>query len=285
MENKLQVIVKESGLDETKAQLILTKFQDYFQLAAEWEARAKTITVTDATQKAEMEIARTGRLFLREKRIAIEKTRKEMKEQSLREGKAIDGLANVLKSLIVPTEEYLERQERYVEIKAEEELRRIQIEIVKKAEADRLAKEKAEAEERERMRLENIRLRAEAEAKEKALAAERRAADAKLAAAKAQADKERKQMEEKARKEREEQRKTAEAEIAKVKARAEAERQAMEVKLAEEKARAEMEREVLQDELAKRPTLQQVEAETEKEKVGAYAERITCPKCGEKFFL
>ena len=83
---------------------MLDNFSDYFKIAAEWEQKAKTIKVVDETQKADMEMARVGRLFLREKRIAIEKKRKELKEQSLREGKAIDGIANVLKAVIVPIE-------------------------------------------------------------------------------------------------------------------------------------------------------------------------------------
>ncbi len=80
MENKLAVIVKESKLEPTKAKIILEKFQDYFEIASEWEKKVKTLVVTDAKQKAEMEMARTGRLFLREKRIAVEKTRKELKD-------------------------------------------------------------------------------------------------------------------------------------------------------------------------------------------------------------
>jgi len=68
-ENPLQIIVKESGLESTKAKYILEQFQDYFQLASEWEVKAKSIVVTKETQTAEMDMARTGRLFLREKRI------------------------------------------------------------------------------------------------------------------------------------------------------------------------------------------------------------------------
>ena len=119
VENQLQVIVKDSGLEPTKAKFILDNFQNYFEVADEWTKKAKSILVTNENQTADMEMARVGRLFLREKRIAIEKVRKELKEQALREGKAIDGIANVLKALIVPIEEYLEQQEKLVEIKKE----------------------------------------------------------------------------------------------------------------------------------------------------------------------
>ena len=179
----LAVIVQESGLDSTKAKFILDKFSNYFEIAAEWERKAKTLSVTNASQTTEMQMAKTARLFLREKRIDIEKARKELKEQALREGKAIDGIANVLKALIVPIEEYLEKQEKFIEFKKAEEEARIRIEVEKKMEEERIAKEKAEADERERIRLENERLKQEAEAKEKALQAERRKVEAEKAEA------------------------------------------------------------------------------------------------------
>ena len=245
--NELAIIVRESGLEATKAQVMLDNFGDYFKVAAEWEARAKTIIVKDASQVVDMKMARTGRLFLREKRIAIEKTRKELKEQALREGKAIDGIANVLKALIVPIEEHLEQQEKFVEIKAAAEAEARRIEAEKKAEEERIAKEKAEAEERERIRLENIRLQKEAEERERAITAER---------AKVEAERQRK-----------------EKELAEERARVERERQAEREKqeriLAEQKKRAEAER-----------------AKVEAEKAAVEAKlkaMLTCPKCGHKF--
>lgn len=218
MSSQLEQIVQESGLETTKAQVILGQFKDYFDIAGEWEEKAKAIVVTDASQTADMEMARVGRLFLREKRIAIEKTRKELKEQSLREGKAIDGLANVLKALIVPTEEYLEKQEKFVELQEKAIRDAKQKEIERRMEEERLAEEKKKAEEFEKTRLENERLRKEAAEKEKAFAAERAEAEAarqkaerearlereRVAAEKAQfeakAAAERREIEEKARK-------------------------------------------------------------------------------------
>jgi hypothetical protein len=167
MKNQLQVIVRESGLEATKANYILIKFQDYFKIAAEWEQKAKTIKVTNADQKVEMQMARTGRLFLREKRIAIENARKELKEQALREGKAIDGIANVLKALIEPIEEYLEHQEKFVELKEQAKIEAEQIEKEKELEEKRKQKDK------EKMQLENERLKREAEIREKKIKEER----------------------------------------------------------------------------------------------------------------
>ncbi len=177
MENPLQTIVKESGLEKTKAQVLLDNFSDYFKIAAEWEKKASSIVVTDVDQKPEMAMARVGRLFLRDKRIHIERTRKGLKEQSLRESKAIDGIANVLKALIIPLEEHLEKQEKFIEIKQAEEEERKRIEEEAKIEAERIAKEKAEEAERKRIREENIQLQKEAEERERKMIEERETAE------------------------------------------------------------------------------------------------------------
>lgn len=273
-ENQLQVIVRESGLEVTKAKVILEKFRDYFEIASEWEKKAKALVVTNETQKAEMEMARTGRLFLREKRIAIENVRKELKEQALREGKAIDGIANILKALIVPIEEYLEHQEKFVEIQEEKKREVLRLEVEKRIEEEQIAKEKAYAEELEKKRIENEKLKKEAEIREKKIAEERKKQEealakerAKAAAEKAKADAETKAIEEKARKEREAQ----EKELAKIKAKAEAER-----KEAEEKARIlkEKERAKLEAERKEKERLEEL-----------LKNQIICPKCGHKFQL
>jgi hypothetical protein len=176
-ENKLETIVKDSGLEKTKADYILENFNSYFALASEWERRAKDIVVTDSSQKDIMAMARVGRLALKEKRILLEKERKKLKEQALREGKAIDGIANVLKALIVPIEDYLDKQEHFVEYKkkAEEEARRIEVE--KRMEEERIAKEKAEEEKRKKIEAENKRLKEEAERRKKEIEEERRKAE------------------------------------------------------------------------------------------------------------
>lgn len=229
-ETRLTRIVQESGLEKTKAQVLLDNFSNYFNLAAEWEIKAKSIVITDVSQKHEMKMAREGRLELKQKRIEVEKTRKILKEQSLREGKAIDGIANVLKAVIEPIEQYLEVQEKFAERKEAERkqaLRNIRTgelsiyvsdltvfsdlgemtdgayakilqtaklaweenqKAVRKAEEERIAKEKAETEERERIRLENEKLKADAVERERLAKIEREKQEKLLAEAKARAD-------------------------------------------------------------------------------------------------
>lgn len=131
-ENKLQVIIEESGLEKSKAQVLLEKFGNYFAIAAEWEKKAQTLVVTDVGQRAEMKMAREARLFLKGKRVDIEKTRKVLKEQSLREGQTIDSIAKILTNLISPIETHLEAQERFAEI--QEAKRVAALKLVREAE-------------------------------------------------------------------------------------------------------------------------------------------------------
>jgi hypothetical protein len=63
----------------------------------------------------EMKKAKEYRIRLKNLRVNAEKTRKDLKEESLRKGKAIDGVANIIKYLIEPIENYLEDQEKFAE--------------------------------------------------------------------------------------------------------------------------------------------------------------------------
>lgn len=122
MDNKLCVFVQESGLETTHAQQILDNFTSFFEGAKELEIEAKTINVTDITQTELMSKARVIRLKLKDVRVKAEHTRKALKERSLRESKAIDGIANIIKALIIPLEEHLEKQEKFIELKIAREL-------------------------------------------------------------------------------------------------------------------------------------------------------------------
>lgn len=119
-ENELAIVAKQSNLSSTKVQELLSQFGEPYKEAAQIATDAQGIIVTDENDTASMGKARAARLQLKNIRVAIEKTRKELKEESLREGKAIDGMANIIKALIVPVEEHLEKQEKFAEIKAAE---------------------------------------------------------------------------------------------------------------------------------------------------------------------
>ena len=161
--NELAKIAKESGLPQTKSQALLEIFQEYFGIAAEWEEKANALTVVNESQTDLMLKAREGRKFLQEARIKLEKTRVSLKKFALLEGKAIDGMANVLKASIIPVEQYLADQENFVVNKKKAEAKARQEQAMRDLEAKEAAEEKAEIEKLEKERLENIRLKKKAE--------------------------------------------------------------------------------------------------------------------------
>ena len=113
--NELALIIKESGLDASKANIILDKFTELTAIVNEWHERAKTIKITSIEQKAEMKQAREGRLILMRKRNSLEEFRKELKKPSIDEGRAIDKLINHFKSKIETIETYFSEQEKFEE--------------------------------------------------------------------------------------------------------------------------------------------------------------------------
>lgn len=151
---KLKDIVEESKLSEDKSSVLISKFSNFFVDAQIWEKKAKAIVVKDESQKAIMDQARQGRLFIRKVRLDIEKCRKELKEESLQEGKAIDKVSNFLKDALEPIETHLDKQEHFVEYKKKAEEDRILAEAHAKEEAETLKKQQEEKEELEKLRLE-----------------------------------------------------------------------------------------------------------------------------------
>jgi hypothetical protein len=130
--NALVQIIETSGLEKTKAQVLLEKFTSYFEIAADWEKKIKMLEITDVSQKAEMKMAREGRLFLKEKRVQIDKTHKELKEASLREGQTLDSIKRILTNLIKPLEEELEQKEKFAEIKEAQRKESLRLERLEK---------------------------------------------------------------------------------------------------------------------------------------------------------
>lgn len=131
-ENQLVVAVKETGLKPNKVESLLENFADDFNKAKKLVNASKDIVVTDESQVDKMAKAREARLELKNVRIDVEKTRKELKEESLREGKAIDGASNLIKALIIPVEKHLEKQEKYAEVK--------ELERIEKRHSERISK-------------------------------------------------------------------------------------------------------------------------------------------------
>ena len=96
-------------------------FKSAFEQAEKWRTQALAIQVTGLDQKAEMKLARTIRLELKNVRVNADKARKALKADALLMGRAIDGVYNLLEAAIVPMERHLDEQEKYAERLAEAE--------------------------------------------------------------------------------------------------------------------------------------------------------------------
>lgn len=120
--NQLATITNQAGLAENKSKQLLESFSTSFKAAQEVVSEAKKIQVVNESQGELMMEARKKRLELKAIRVEVDKTRVSLKEQIVREGKAIDGIANVIKALIVPVEEHLQLQEDFIKIRREQML-------------------------------------------------------------------------------------------------------------------------------------------------------------------
>lgn len=124
--NNITELIKSSQLEESTALVLSSNFLEFETQASKWLDEAQTLIVTSVEQKKEMKLARETRLKLRDVRVSVEKTRKNLKEDSLRYGKAIDAVAKLLKDKLEKAEAHLQEQEDFIKIqeaKEREELR------------------------------------------------------------------------------------------------------------------------------------------------------------------
>ena len=114
-ETELTKIAKASGVELTKSQYVLNKFTKFFSDASECEKSVAEIVVTDASQIAMINKAKTTRLKLKEIRCSAENVRKELKAGIIVEGKLIDSMYNIIEGITKPLEMKLQEQEDFVE--------------------------------------------------------------------------------------------------------------------------------------------------------------------------
>ena len=252
--NALLEVVETSQLEPQTALSIKDKFLPFFEQAEQWRVKAESLVVTDASQTHEMKMAREARLALKNIRVNADKTRKELKEDSLRYGKAVQGVYNVIEYLIAPIEKHLQEQEDFIaiqEAKRKAELKSSrEIELQPFAEFVPVGLNLGEMSDEDYVKILNV-AKIQMQAK---IEAERKAEEDRIAREKAEAEErerirlenERLKAEAEARaKELEEQRLKAEAERKALEEKARIEREAAEAKLrAEAEARAKAEAEL-----------------------------------------
>jgi len=275
-QNKLVVILSESGLDRSRAQFILAEFQEAFADVAEWEQKAKEIIVTDETQVDDIEQAEKGYKILKKIRTGLEKSRVQMKKDPLNECRVIDGLAKTLTGLVQPVEDYLEKQAKFVEIKRKAALDARQREMIRRMNEEDLELSRIEGERKAKLEEDNERLRKEAAARDKEAAAEKQKATALILEEKRRNAEKERELEEKATKERE----ASEKASREAQEKADSEKRAIEEKARKEREEAEEMARSLREIAEAKLEKERREREELQAKLDA---QVTCPKCGHKF--
>lgn len=108
-------VVKNSGLNEEKSIILLGKFEEYTKVVDEWKLKSKELVITNIEQVTEMKMCREAYKLIKGKVVDIEKTRKSLKEDSLKEGRAIDEVAKELKNLLEPLRDELKEKSEFAD--------------------------------------------------------------------------------------------------------------------------------------------------------------------------
>lgn len=105
---------KEAGqLPADKVQTLANIFEPFMRQVVELRKDAMAINVTDESDTARMEQARSLRLTIKKIRTEAEKRRKDEKQFSLITGKMVQWFGNQIKELATITETHLQEQETY----------------------------------------------------------------------------------------------------------------------------------------------------------------------------
>src|SRR3972149_8395159 len=97
--------------NENYIQSELKKFDVADAVIAQWNKDYMTLTVSGLDDKDGYKAVKEARITVKGKRVEVEKKRKELKEDSLRFGKAVDAEAKRITGLLEPIELQLSKQE------------------------------------------------------------------------------------------------------------------------------------------------------------------------------
>jgi phage-related minor tail protein len=120
--SSLDLIIQEQGIELSDARKLVEAFGGPFEEAGEVLANYKEIVVTDESQVDLMAEAKKRRLILKKARTTAENNRKELKSDIIKQGRAIDSVAKFIKNEIEPAEQYLELQEKFIQIQEEKRI-------------------------------------------------------------------------------------------------------------------------------------------------------------------
>lgn len=121
--NELQT--KDWGIDKDRQEVLKDAFNPYMATIRKHIDSAKVIVILDETDCEGMKQARETRLELKRIRVDVERRRKSLKKNVVLEGKAIDGMANIIKYLIEPVEASLQEKEDFVRLAEERRMKEL----------------------------------------------------------------------------------------------------------------------------------------------------------------
>ena len=122
---QLESLVLQTGLRKEKSDILVSSFALLEQEVETWNKRNETLIIKSIDDKASIELAKTAYKHIKALRLGIEAKRKELKEDSLREGKAIDLIAKSLASLVAPLEESLAEKAKFVQLYEAEQKKKL----------------------------------------------------------------------------------------------------------------------------------------------------------------
>jgi hypothetical protein len=123
--SELTLTTELKGIEKSKADQIRSVFQPMADMLDHFDAAYDEVMGMEQSEEKSAKAKRL-RLDIAKIRIEADKRRKEMKEEYLRAGKAIDGTANILKWAVTDKENSLKEIELYYQRIEEERLKKLQ---------------------------------------------------------------------------------------------------------------------------------------------------------------
>lgn len=119
MQKKITNAIAKIDVSAEKKYALQMQFNDYISIVDDWQKNANLITVKDETDVESIQLAKEGLTFVKKKKTELEKLRKALKENSLREGQLIDLLARTFRESLEGIEEVLIPKADFIKIKEE----------------------------------------------------------------------------------------------------------------------------------------------------------------------
>lgn len=122
---ELKTTIYKEGLDVKIVEHINTQFVPFIEDLDEWKEKSKAVVVTDVSQTDLMAEAKKVRNIIVKKRTAADRVRQELKQDSLKYGRAVQNAYNFIEAEFKAIEAHLKEQEEYAERIEQERIAKI----------------------------------------------------------------------------------------------------------------------------------------------------------------